>query len=153
MTEPHEVEIWEADPFGSSCCGVGARRMTAGEAERFIAEVKDRDRPVKLVTDEYAGSVNVRRELITSRQNDYPNPVPDLRNIGVPLPYVLVDNEQVYMGRFLKYDELTGMLDNKRVSRNGVKLRSQLLKSMAQAERRSNILWRRKRPHRSSSLK
>lgn len=42
MTEPHEVEIWEADPFGGSCCGIGARRMTAVEAKRFIAEVKDR---------------------------------------------------------------------------------------------------------------
>ena len=52
MTEPHEVEIWEADPFGSSCCGVGARRMTAGEAERFIAEVKDRDRFVQRITDD-----------------------------------------------------------------------------------------------------
>jgi len=117
LTEPHEVEIWEADPFGSSCCGVGARRMTAGEAERFIAEVKDRDRLVKLVTDEYAGSVNVRRELITSRRYDYPDHVLDLRNMGVPLPYVFVDKEPVYMGRFPTYKEFAGALEKRVVSR------------------------------------
>ena len=117
MTEPHEVEIWEADPFGSSCCGAGARRMTAGEAERFIAEVKDRDRLVQRLTDEYMGLAKVRRELITSRQYDYPDHVLDLRNMGVPLPYVFVDREPVYMGRFPTYEELTGALEKRGASR------------------------------------
>jgi len=117
LTEPHEVEIWEADPFGSSCCGAGARRMTAGEAERFIAEVKDRDRLVQRLKDEYMGLAKVRRELVTSRQYDYPDHVLDLRNMGVPLPYVFVDREPVYMGRFPTYEELTGALEKRGASR------------------------------------
>ena len=117
MTEPHEVEIWEADPFGSSCCGVGTRRMTAGEAERFIAEVKDRDRLVQRLTDEYTSSVNVRRELVTSRRYDYPDYVLDLRNMGVPLPYIFMDMEPVYMGRFPTYEEFAGALEKKGASR------------------------------------
>ena len=98
-----EVEVREADPFGSNCCDLGARRMTAGEAERFIAEVKERDRLVKQIVEEYEDSIKLKRELVTSRKYDYPDHVLDLRNMGVPLPYVFVNGTPVYTERFPTY--------------------------------------------------
>jgi hypothetical protein len=108
-----EVEVWEADPFGSSCCDLGARRMTAGEVERFIAEVKESDRLVKQIVEEYEDSIKLKRELVTSRKYDYPDHVLDLRNMGVPLPYVFVDGAPVYTGRFPTYEEFAGALEKK----------------------------------------
>ena len=109
------VEVWEADPFGSSCCGIGSRILSKSEAEQFVKSIREIESFFKQVDDDYKDSIKLKRELVTSKKFDYPSYVLELKNVGFPLPYFFLDGKPAFIGRIPKYEEFASKLEEKGV--------------------------------------
>jgi len=104
------LEIYEDDPFGSTCCGPGPRVTSIAAVEKLRKMLIERSEIAEKLSEEYKESVIVKRDTINHRQLDYPEYVRKLMSDSKPTPYIFVDGEPVIVGKFPSYDEFTALL-------------------------------------------
>jgi hypothetical protein len=105
-----KLEIYEDDPFGSTCCGPGPRVTSLAAVEKLRRRLEERSEIVKKLSEEYKDSVAISRDFISQKRGDYPEYVMKLVLDSKPTPYIFVDGEPVIVGKFLSYEEFTTML-------------------------------------------
>jgi hypothetical protein len=103
------LEIYEGDPFGSTCCGPGPRITTPEAAAEFRQMLTERNQTVEKLSREFH-EVEVEREIISQKRWDYPEYVRKLESEGKPLPYVFINGEPVAIGKFPTYEEFMALL-------------------------------------------
>jgi hypothetical protein len=112
------LEIYEDDPFGSTCCGPGPRVTSLAAVEKLRRMLEERSEIVKKLSEEYKDNVTIRRDTINQKRLDYPEYVMKLMLDSKPAPYIFIEGEPVIVGKFPSYDEFTtllkGLLRNER---------------------------------------
>jgi len=104
------LEIYEDDPFGSTCCGPGPRVTSLAAVEKLRRMLEERSEIVKKLLEEYKDNVTIRRDTINQKRLDYPEYVMKLMLDSKPAPYVFIDGEPVIVGKFPSYEEFTTLL-------------------------------------------
>jgi hypothetical protein len=105
-----KLEIYEDDPFGSTCCGPGPRLTSPAAVEKLRGMLEERSEIAKKLSEDYKDSVTVKRETINQKRSDYPECVMKLMIDSKPTPYVFIDGELVVVGKFPSYEEFTTLL-------------------------------------------
>ncbi len=105
-----KLEIYEDDPFGSTCCGPGPRVTSLSTVERVRKMLEERSEIIKQLSEEYKDDVTIRRDTINRKRHDYPAYVTKLALDSKPTPYIFIDGEPVIIGRFPPYEEFTALL-------------------------------------------
>jgi hypothetical protein len=114
-----KLEIYEDDPFGSTCCGPGPRVTSLAAVEKLRKMLEERSEIVRKLSEEYKDSVIIRRDYLNEKRCDYPEYVSRLMLDSKPTPFVFINEEPVVIGKFPSYEEFTTLL--KASSRNGEK--------------------------------
>jgi hypothetical protein len=104
------IEIYEGDPFGSTCCGPGTRVTSLAAVEKLRRMLEERSEIVKKLSQEYKDNVTIKRDTINQRRWDYPEYVMKLMLDSKPVPYIFIDGEPVIVGKFPSYEEFTTLL-------------------------------------------
>jgi hypothetical protein len=104
------LEIYEDDPFGSTCCGPGPRVTSLAAVEKLRRMLEERSEIVKNLSEEYKDSVIIKRDYLNQKRWDYPEYVSRLMLDSKPTPYVFIDGEPVAVGKFPSYEEFTTLL-------------------------------------------
>jgi len=104
------VEIYEDDPFGSTCCGPGPRVTPLAAAEKLRRMLEERSEIVKKLSEEYKDDVTIRRDTINQKRWDYPEYAMKLILDSKPAPYIFIDEKPVIFGKFPSYEEFTTLL-------------------------------------------
>ncbi len=104
------IEIYEEDPFGSTCCGPGPRVTSLAVVEKLRKMLEERSQIVKKLLEEYKDDVTIKRDTINQKRGDYPDYVVKLMLDSKPAPYIFIDGEPVIVGKFPSYEELTTLL-------------------------------------------
>jgi len=104
------LEIYEDDPFGSTCCGPGPRVTSLAAVEKLRRMLEERSEIVKKLSEEYKDNVTIRRDTINQKRWDYPEYVMKLVLDSKPAPYVFIEGEPVMVGKFPSYEEFTTLL-------------------------------------------
>jgi len=105
-----KLEIYEDDPFGSTCCGPGPQVTSLAAAEKLRRMLEERSEIVKKLSEEYKDDVTIRRDTINQKRWDYPEYAMKLVLDSKPAPYVFIDGEPVIVGKFPSYEEFTTLL-------------------------------------------
>jgi len=105
-----KLEIYEDDPFGSTCCGPGPRVTSLGAVEKLRRTLEERSEIVKKLSEDYKDSVTIKRDTINQKRWDYPEYVMKLMLNSKPLPYIFIDEEPVMVGKFPSYEEFITLL-------------------------------------------
>jgi len=105
-----KLEIYEDDPFGSTCCGPGPRVTSFAAVERLRRMLEERSETAKKLSEEYKDSVTVKRDTINQKRWDYPEYVVKLISDSKPTPYIFIDGEPIVVGKFPSYEEFTTLL-------------------------------------------
>ena len=113
------LEIYEDDPFGSTCCGPGPRVTSLAAVEKLRRMFEERSEIAEKLSEEYKDSVTIKRDFINQKRWDYPEYVIKLMSDSKPTPYIFIDGEPVVVGKFPTYEEFTTLL--KAHLRNGPK--------------------------------
>ena len=108
-----KLEIYEGDPFGSTCCGPGPQITSLEAAERFRKMLTERNQTVERLSKEFRGVVEVEREILSQKRHDYPDYVRRLMFEDKPLPYVFINGEAVMVGKFPAYEEFVAILKSR----------------------------------------
>jgi hypothetical protein len=104
------IEIYEGDPFGSTCCGPGPRVTSLAAVEKLRRMLEERSEIVKKLSEEYKDNVTIKRDTINQKRWDYPDYVMKLMLDSKPVPYILINGEPVIVGKFPSYEEFTTLL-------------------------------------------
>jgi hypothetical protein len=104
------LEIYEDDPFGSTCCGPGPRATSLVAVEKLRRMLEERSEIVKKLSEEYKDSVTIERDTINQKRLDYPEYVMKLMLDSKPTPYIFIDGEPVVVGKFPSYEEFTTLM-------------------------------------------
>jgi hypothetical protein len=104
------LEIYEDDPFGSTCCGPGPRVTSLAAVEKLRRMLEERSEIAKKLSEEYKDDVTIRRDTINQKRCDYPEYVMKLTLDSKPTPYIFIDGEPVIVGKFPSYEEFTTLL-------------------------------------------
>ena len=104
------LEIYEDDPFGSTCCGPGPRVASLAAVEKLRRMLEERSEIVKKLSEEYKDDVTIRRDTINQKRGDYPQYVMKLMLDSKPTPYIFIDGEPVIVGKFPSYAEFTTLM-------------------------------------------
>ena len=104
------LEIYEDDPFGSTCCGTGPRVTSLEAVEKLRRMLEERGEIAKKLSEEYKDSVTIKRDTINQKRWDYPEYVMKLMIDSKPTPYIFIDGEPVVVGKFPSYEEFTTLL-------------------------------------------
>jgi hypothetical protein len=104
------LEIYEDDPFGSTCCGPGPRVTSLAAVEKLRRMLEERSEIVRKLSEEYKDNVTIRRDTINQKRWDYPEYVMKLMLDSKPTPYVFIDGEPAIVGEFPSYEEFTTLL-------------------------------------------
>jgi len=105
-----KIEIYEGDPFGSACCGPGPRISSLEAVEKLRQMLTERGQIVEKLSKEFRDSIQIEREIISSKRWDYPDYVRKLISDGKPLPYIFINGEAVAIGKFPTYEEFVTLL-------------------------------------------
>jgi hypothetical protein len=105
-----KLEIYEGDPFGSTCCGPGPQITSLEAAEKLRQMLIERNRTVEKLSVEFRNVVKVEREVISQKRHDYPDYVRIMIFEDKPLPYIFINGEAVVIGRFPSYEEFVAFL-------------------------------------------
>jgi len=105
-----KLEIYEGDPFGSTCCGPGPRITSLEAAEKFRQMLIERNQTIEKLSKEYRDVVEVQREILSQKRHDYPDHVRRLMFEDRPLPYIFINGKAVIIGKFPTYKELVALL-------------------------------------------
>ncbi len=104
------LEIYEGDPFGSTCCGPGPQITSLEAAEKLRQMLIERNRTVEKISIEFREFVKVKREVISQKRHDYPDYVTKMMFEDQPLPYIFINGETAVFGRFPSYEEFVALL-------------------------------------------
>jgi len=104
------LEIYEDDPFGSTCCGPGPRVTSSAAVEKLRRMLEERSEIVKKLLEEYKNNVIIKRDTLNQKRSDYPKYVMKLMLDSKPVPYIFIDEEPVIVGKFPSYEEFTTLL-------------------------------------------
>ena len=104
------IEIYEGDPFGSTCCGPGTRVTSLAAVEKLRRMLEERSEMVKKLSQEYKDNVTIKRDTINQKRWDYPEYVMKLMLDSKPVPYIFINGEPVIVGKFPSYEEFTTLL-------------------------------------------
>jgi hypothetical protein len=104
------IEIYEDDPFGSTCCGPGPRVTSLAAVEKLRRMLEERSEIVKKLSEEYKDDVTIRRDTINQKRWDYPEYVMKLTLDSKPAPYIFINEEPVVVGKFPSHEEFTALL-------------------------------------------
>ena len=104
------LEIYEDDPFGSTCCGPGPRVTSLAAVEKLRRMLEERSEIAEKLSEEYKDSVTIGRDFINQKRLDYSAYVMKLVLDSKPTPYIFVDGKPVIVGKFLSYEEFTTLL-------------------------------------------
>ena len=104
------LEIYEDDPFGSTCCGPGPRLTSLAAVEKLRRMLEERSEIAKKLSEEYKVNVTMKRDTINQKRWDYPEYVMKLMLDSKPTPYIFIDGEPVIVGKFPSYEELAALL-------------------------------------------
>jgi glutaredoxin len=104
------IEIYEGDPFGSTCCGPGPRVTSLAAVEKLRRMLEERSEIVKKLSEEYKDSVTIKRDTINQKRWDYPEYVMKLMLDSKPVPYIFINGKHVIVGKFPSYEEFTTLL-------------------------------------------
>ena len=105
-----KIEIYEGDPFGSACCGPGPRISSLEAVEKLRQMLTERGQIVEKLSKEFRDSIQIEREIISSKRWDYPEYVRRLTFDGKPLPYIFINGQAVAVGKFPTYEEFVTLL-------------------------------------------
>jgi Fe-S oxidoreductase len=105
-----KIEIYEGDPFGSTCCGPGPLVTSMAAVERLRKMLTERNETVRRLSEEYKDTITINREIISQKRLDYPEHVRKLMFDGKPLPYIFINEEPVLTGKFPTYEEFAALL-------------------------------------------
>lgn len=105
-----KLEIYEGDPFGSTCCGPGPRITSLEAAEKFRQMLIERNQTIEKLSKEYRDVVEVQREILSQKRHDYPDYVRKLKIEDRPLPYIFINGKAVMAGKFPTYEEFVALL-------------------------------------------
>ena len=105
-----KLEIYEDDPFGSTCCGPGPRVTSLAAVEKLRRMLEERSQIVKKLSEEYKGNVTIKRDTISQKRSDYPEYVMKLMLDSKPAPYLFINGEPVIVGKFPSHEEFTTLL-------------------------------------------
>ena len=105
-----KLEIYEDDPFGSTCCGPGPRVTSLAAVEKLRKMLEERSQITKKLSEEYKGNVTIKRDTISQKRSDYPEDVMKLMLDSKPAPYIFIDGEPVIVGKFPSYEEFVTLL-------------------------------------------
>jgi hypothetical protein len=105
-----KLEIYEDDPFGSTCCGPGPRVTSLAAVEKLRKMLEERGQIVKKLSEEYKGNVTIKRDTISQKRSDYPEYVMKLMLDSKPAPYIFINEEPIIIGKFPSYEEFTTLL-------------------------------------------
>jgi hypothetical protein len=104
------IEIYEGDPFGSTCCGPGPRVTSLAAVEKLRRMLEERSEIVKKLSEEYKDSVTIKRDTINQKRWDYPEYVLRLMSDNKPTPFVFINEEPVVIGKFPSHEEFVTLL-------------------------------------------
>ena len=106
-----KIEIFEGDPFGSSCCGPEPL-ASSPEAVKKLRQMLliERNQIVEKLSKEFKDMIQVEREIISQKRTDYPDYVRKLMLEGKPLTYVFINGKAVANGKFPTYEEFITLL-------------------------------------------
>jgi len=104
------LEIYEDDPFGSTCCGPGPRVTSPAAVEKLRRMLEERSEIVKKLSEEYKDNVTIKRDTINQKRSDYPEYVMKLMLDSKPVPYIFIDEEPVIVGKFPSHEEFATLL-------------------------------------------
>jgi len=104
------LEIYEDDPFGSTCCGPGPRLASFAGVEKLRRMLEERSEIVKRLSEEYKNTVTIKRDTLNQKRWDYPEYVMKLVLDSKPTPYVFINGELAIVGKFPSYEEFTALL-------------------------------------------
>ena len=104
------LEIYEDDPFGSTCCGPGPRVTSLEAVEKLRRMLEERSEIMNRLSEEYKDSVTIKRDTINQKRWEYPEYVMKLMLDSKPTPYVFIDGKPVIVGKFPSYEEFTTLL-------------------------------------------
>ena len=104
------VEIYEDDPFGSTCCGPGPRVTSVAAVEKLRKMLEERSDIVTKLSEEYKNSATIKRDTINQKRSDYPQYVTKLMIDSKPTPYIFINGDPVIVGKFPSYEELATLL-------------------------------------------
>ncbi len=105
------LEIYEDDPFGSTCCGPGPRVTSLAAVENLRKMMQERSEIVKKLSEEHKNTVTITRDFINQKRSDYPDYVMKLILDSKQTPYVFIDGEPVVIGKFPSYEEFAALLE------------------------------------------
>ena len=105
-----KLEIYEGDPFGSSCCGPGPQITSIEAAEKFRQMLTQRNQTVEKLSKEFRDVIEVEREILSQKRYDYPEHVRRAMSEDKPLPYIFINGEAVLTGKFPTYEEFVTLL-------------------------------------------
>ena len=108
-----KLEIYEGDPFGSTCCGPGPQVTSLEAADRFRQMMIERERTVDRLSKEFHSVVEIQREILSQKRHDYPDHVRRLEFDNKPLPYIFINGEAVMVGKFPSYEEFAALLKSR----------------------------------------
>jgi hypothetical protein len=104
------LEIYEDDPFGSTCCGPGPRVTSLAAVEKLRRMLQERSEIVKKLSEEYKDNVTIKRDTLNQKRSDYPVYVMKLMLDSKLAPYIFIDGESAIVGKFPSYEEFTTLL-------------------------------------------
>jgi hypothetical protein len=104
------LEIYEDDPFGSTCCGPSPRVTSLAAVEKLRRMLEERSEIVKKLSEEYKDNVTIKRDTINQKRLDYPEYVMKLMLDSKPTPYIFIDGEPAIVGKFPSYAEFTTLM-------------------------------------------
>jgi len=105
-----KIEIFEDDPFGSSCCGPGPRVSSPEAVKKLRQMLIERNQIAEKLYKDFKDVIRVEREIISQKRTDYPDYVRKLKFDGKPLPYVFINGEAVVIGKFPSYEEFVTLI-------------------------------------------
>ena len=105
-----KVEIYEGDPFGSTCCGPGPRISSLEAVEKLRQMLTERSQTVEKLSKEFKDTIQIEREIISQKRWDYPEHVRRLMFDSKPLPYIFINSKAVIIGKFPTYEEFLTLL-------------------------------------------
>jgi len=108
-----KLEIYEGDPFGSTCCGPGPQITSLEAAEKFRQMLTQRNETVEKLSKEFREVVEIERTIVTPKRWDYPDYVRKLDHEDKPLPYIFINGEAVLTGKFPTYEEFVALLKSR----------------------------------------
>ncbi len=106
------IEVYEDDPFGSSCCGSNFSTNSLGAVDKIRQMLTERFQIIEKISKEFKDAIQVEREIVSPKRWNYPQHVKSLMFDNKSLPYVFINGEAVSVGKFPTYEEFATLISS-----------------------------------------